>query len=1366
MTGFLLLLGMAAPDNASYQAGYVTGQIIFCLALLALALKCFSLMRRPAANAKCALSLGILLLAIFGGGVCGITARHFFGNPVVPVLVVLVLLAIFAAILASFVLAIVGLVEYADQKGRYTQGRTQAVLTLVLCGLFGVVMVIGTIDNFQKARLAAEASKTPQLAAEQWLSFNDLNFKFKAPDRPWTRMDAKKVNKNSTLAFLQTRPDVFFMVIAEKFNPDAAIDNEQLAEICKANLRSAATSSRVLSENPVRRAGLAGIQIETEGKLGNNQFFYRNWVTVTNGYAYQLVSWGRLEDTEAVRRKSQEMFSRFELIDYTARTADPASKDFHSTNFQYTANLRGSGWRPSAIIAKSVPAAEFAAYNPGEEAGFYIVPITLMDQKPSEEALIQALLGMLNVPYPSDKISNRKKIGEGNLEGMEFDYGPTGPAEKIFYRIKMLKNLSFAYLVVAYYASNGRNSDKALEEALARVVFPPAPALPLEPIAYTSRDKDRNAQAFNQIGLSYYKAKQFEKSAVYFKDACEFDPTNSIYELNVINAFNNLGKRQEALEQLENHPRLLADNQQLRAAQAFLQLQLQQTDKALTNFGALFADGYQSDDYFTEYVNLLSQTRQQDEALEAVEKYLKEKDSPAIRLLEARLYKQKKNFTKAIDLLKTEREKFPFNTEVALSLADAYQQAGRYQESGEICRRLIDDQIDSAYVFYLKGSSEFGLKRYREAKVSFEEALKKSPNSTEVKSYLDLVSGMLGEGNNTALKEPIAPVAIPENLMNSAAPEPPESYARDFGARYLKQIAAISYVKKKEFKRTDYLLIKVLDSSGISAFSTVQFGFDPISEGIFVNELKVKDANGKILSTGNISDYYVVDNSSSALASQRKILNIPVSGLQPGCVIELTVTRQDLGPPDEFPFTVYNFSTSFPVLQSALFIRGEVDSLKFQATAGINPEKTAAGICWMREQPVVYNWEPFQQALSEFLPTVWVGDGAASWEAQAKKYLESIRDHLQLEPSQRQIATKLAPDSGREMDRISAVANYVQSNYTYKAIEFGRRARIPHQTAEIVHNQYGDCKDHALLLQQMLEASGIPCRLALIKTAGTLQKTLPSLDQFDHMVVYVPSHENGFFIDCTDKGSVLGQTVPLGLARKEALILDEKNPRFVSIPDYAPGSSAISSQREVRLTNQADVVVHETLSLKGYAAAMLRSYLKTMQPAARRSFFYGQLSRQAAEITELKIGNLEDTGSPLTVQIDYLLKRQFHVLGNQITGKIPNLWEHYYLSMDPVEHRATPFEIAFPLAFQSTINVATPAGYRDPDPQIFEQGLSEPFTTCKSAAHKQQRGIQIEFNLQRQSGRFAASNYSSFRESVDKALDNLDQEVSFTKASR
>jgi len=622
---------------------------------------------------------------------------------------------------------------------------------------------------------------------------------------------------------------------------------------------------------------------------------------------------------------------------------------------------------------------------------------------------------------------------------------------------------------------------------------------------------------------------------------------------------------------------------------------------------------------------------------------------------------------------------------------------------------------------------------------------------------------MLGEGSNSGLKTPIAAVPIPEKLLNAIPTTAPPLYTKDYGAWYLKEITAISFIKKKEFKRSDSFSIKVIDSSGVAALSTMQFGFDPLSEDIFVNDLQVKDEDGKVLATGNVSDYYAVDASSKTQASQKKILNIPISGLRPGCQIDLTVTRQDLSPPDQFPFTSHACVTSFPILEDVFLIRGETNTLKFSGLGAGNGQESDGALYWVRKQPEVYKWEPMEQSVADFTPAFYVGDGSATWNSEAKKYLGQLGDHLQLDTTGRDLAEKLIKNSKSESDKILSLTRYVQSNYTYKALEFGRRARLPHKTGEIIHNHYGDCKDHALLLQQMLEASGFAAQLALVKTQGKVQKELPSLDQFDHMVVYMPTFQNGFFIDCTDKGSDLAQEVPLGLAGKEALILDAANPRFVTIPDYPDGSGALISRREVWITNETDVVVHEVLSLRGCTGSALRTYFKELQPTARRNYVDLQLNRQSAETTGFKLQNLEDTQAPLVLDLDYVLKRQFHLAGNQLVGKLPDVWEQLYMSADPVEHRVTPFELSFPIDVESVITLVTPEGYREPVLGDFRQNVQMPFATSQSEAQKEGSKLKIDYRLQRRSGKFTAADYGPYRENMVKALGPLEQSVTFTK---
>jgi hypothetical protein len=143
--------------------------------------------------------------------------------------------------------------------------------------------------------------------------------------------------------------------------------------------------------------------------------------------------------------------------------------------------------------------------------------------------------------------------------------------------------------------------------------------------------------------------------------------------------------------------------------------------------------------------------------------------------------------------------------------------------------------------------------------------------------------------------------------------------------------------------------------------------------------------------------------------------------------------------------------------------------------------------------------------------------------------------------------------------------------------------------------------------------------------------------------------------------------------------------------------------------------------------------------------------------------NLDDTQAPLILELDYVIKRQFQLTGNLLVGKLPDMWEQFYASAEPVEHRVTPFELKFPINMESTITLLTPPGYRQPAVENFRQKVQTAFATSESEAQIEGSGLKIDYRLQRRAGKFAASDYATCQESMAKALGALEQTVVFAK---
>src|SRR5205823_6607497 len=141
-----------------------------------------------------------------------------------------------------------------------------------------------------------------------------------------------------------------------------------------------------------------------------------------------------------------------------------------------------------------------------------------------------------------------------------------------------------------------------------------------------------------------------------------------IFVANALLCWNHLERPDEALKFLKAQPQSTLETPDVRAWQAHFQKQANLTAEAITNYSVLFNQGYRSDGNFEEYINLLRIHHRDDEALCELEKYLGKGDSISTRVLQAEIYNSKKNFKKALSVLKEQHESAPFNLQVSRAL--------------------------------------------------------------------------------------------------------------------------------------------------------------------------------------------------------------------------------------------------------------------------------------------------------------------------------------------------------------------------------------------------------------------------------------------------------------------------------------------------------------------------------------------------------------------------------------------------------------------------------------------------------------------------------------------------------------------------
>ncbi len=128
----------------------------------------------------------------------------------------------------------------------------------------------------------------------------------------------------------------------------------------------------------------------------------------------------------------------------------------------------------------------------------------------------------------------------------------------------------------------------------------------------------------------------------------------------------------------------------------------------------------------------------------------------------------------------------------------------------------------------------------------------------------------------------------------------------------------------------------------------------------------------------------------------------------------------------------------------------------------------------------------------------------ASWTEVAGWYRALLDDLPRAAPEVRAAARSAAADLGPDQ-ALEAIAELVQRDVRYVAVQIGVGGWIPSTPAEVWERRWGDCKDKTLLLIDLLREAGIEAypALALLGRDRRVDPEFPTPFQFNHLVAAV-----------------------------------------------------------------------------------------------------------------------------------------------------------------------------------------------------------------------------------------------------------------------
>jgi tetratricopeptide (TPR) repeat protein len=260
-----------------------------------------------------------------------------------------------------------------------------------------------------------------------------------------------------------------------------------------------------------------------------------------------------------------------------------------------------------------------------------------------------------------------------------------------------------------------------------------------------------------------------------------------------------------------------------------------------------------------------------------------------------------------------------------------------------------------------------------------------------------------------------------------------------------------------------------------------------------------------------------------------------------------------------------------------------------------------------------------------------------SWDEVGAWYHALEADRATPTPEIKAKVVELIAGKTTDEDKAHTLYDYVSTQIRYIGVDFGIGRYQSHTAAEILSNQYGDCKDKHTLLAAMLSAAGIQSDAVLSGAGVRFNPTVPSPAAFNHVITHLTLAGQPVWLDTTTEIAPWRMLVPV-VRDKQVLVVPDTAAAHLDRTPADPPFASFQTMEAVG-TIDRDGVSHSriTLVVRGDVELALRAAFHQTAPAQ-----YNQVVQQisygigySGTTSNPEITRPQDTTQPFKMSYDY-----------------------------------------------------------------------------------------------------------------------------------
>jgi hypothetical protein len=337
----------------------------------------------------------------------------------------------------------------------------------------------------------------------------------------------------------------------------------------------------------------------------------------------------------------------------------------------------------------------------------------------------------------------------------------------------------------------------------------------------------------------------------------------------------------------------------------------------------------------------------------------------------------------------------------------------------------------------------------------------------------------------------------------------------------------------------------------------------------------------------------------------------------------------------------------------------------------------------------------------------------ANWADMGNWYGNLVSGRMDTSEPIKQQVNGLVVGKATLLQKMQAIAGFVQHDIRYVAVELGIGGWQPHAAPDVFSHRYGDCKDKATLMRTMLREIGVDSYHVVINSQrGSVTRETPVHNGFNHAILAIkladdvkdpsliavmqhPKLGRILFFDPTNELTPFGE-IGGYLQANYGLLVTQEGGELVELPQQPSAMNSI--QRVGKLTLDANGMLKgdvEEVRL-GDRAWSERLRLHSITNNTDRikpieSLLAGSLS--SFQIVRASLVNLDRTDQPFGFNYTFQSDNYAKMAGNLLLVRPRVLGSKGSGILETKEPRKFPLEFEGPSRDTDSFDIALPPGY-------------------------------------------------------------------------